>query len=380
MQKFWEGFYKAAENKEEGRSWVKPALAGLGTAAGAYALMRGRKPKTKLTRTMLEKAPKTWLGKAFHKGIYGADDMVYLSGGRAPKKAKRIAGTVLHENPGDIRYVRGERNIGGFSKSKEKQLEDKLIESRMMQKAVPSLHPGTRSAKVTGGGKKNIEALNKQKKDYILKARGGYNTGVGDVALLTKKEIGAALAGKRLKGKKQKLLEKVIKNPDKFIQQGALEIKRSPLTNASSELRVHAIGNKVIPGATMVRGKNVEDVIHMRKAEKALQNMLDKLPPSKVKDLTHAADVAITKGNKPAIIELNRGAHQSGFLDPRHLAAQAGGGLKGLAAGALSTKANQAIYKHLTGRASALEAGGKALAAGGVASTLANYRLKKKER
>ena len=162
-----------------------------------------------------------------------------------------------------------------------------------------------------------------------------------------------------------------------------MNIKKDPITGASREIRIHAIGDKVIRGASAPRGANVLDHLYARQAEDYFQKVLNKMPKSQRKaNMTWAPDIAITdKGMR--IIETNRGTASSGLIDPLYLSKK-NKGLKGWISGAKAISTNNAIYKHITGRHAPVPAALRAAAAGGVAATASNqyskYRNEKEDK
>jgi len=169
-----------------------------------------------------------------------------------------------------------------------------------------------------------------------------------------------------------------MKNPKGQLLQEDLKIKKGLVTRQSREMRVHAVGGKVIPGASGTRAGNLEDLGRTREAEKYFQKFLDDLPAAEKKKMENvfwAPDIAMTKKG-PKIIELNAGDAASGLIDPRYLTKKKGVGE--LAAGGAAIRKNMAIYRALTGRDHALVAGGKALGAGGAVAYGASEAGQKK--
>ena len=358
MRDFWNGFEKKAQ--EEGRSWLAPTLGAAAAGLGAYGLLRAG-PKTRLVKTLMQDKPRSGLGRLGQRLMHGADEIVYtptLVGAKYPKNPKRVSGTVLHENPDDIRRVVGDRNIGSISKQMQKGFDDKLLESQLLNKVSPKAHMKTREGR-------NLRSLESgMRGDYLLKDRGGFASGVGGGGFLRRSDVQSQLAGKKLTRKKKALMDRYKKDPSKFIQQEAIDIQKGSISGAPREMRVHVIDGQVVPGASLPRGKNIEDFFSTGQAEAAMRAAVKKMPASQKKNLTMAADVAMTPSG-PKIIELNRGAHQSGLLDPNYLwETYKGNPVMGAGAAAAATKANQAIYKHMTGRSSELSAGLKGLGAG----------------
>lgn len=358
MTHFWMGFEKRAE--EEGRSWLMPALGAAAAGLGTYGALRAG-PKTRLVKTLMQDKPRTGLGRLGQRLIHGADEIVYtptLVGAKYPKTPKRVSGTVLHENPDDIRRVIGDKNIGSISKEMQKGFDDKLMESKLLNTVAPKSHMKTREGRA-------LRSLDTgMKGDYLLKDRGGFASGVGGGGFLRRSDVQSQLAGKKLPRKKKALMDRYKKDPSKFIQQEAIDIEKGRLSGAPREMRVHVIDGQVVPGATMPRGKNVEDFFSTGQAEAAMRAAVRKMPASQKKNLTMAADVAMTPSG-PKIIELNRGAHQSGLLDPNYLwDTYKSNPVMGAGAAAAAAKANQAIYRHMTGRSSELAAGLKGVGAG----------------
>jgi hypothetical protein len=171
-----------------------------------------------------------------------------------------------------------------------------------------------------------------------------------------------------MEGGKRRMLERIMKNPDKHIFQKDINIK-SLDNGAQREFRVHAIGKNVITGSSTTRAGNTQDAKHIKKIEKFLQKQLKNLPDSVTKNnLPIAADIAMTK-HGPKIIELNSGGFQSGFLDPEYLRS-GHNNITGNILMAQAVKRNWALYKHLTGREHMAPAAIKALLAGGGAADL----------
>lgn len=361
------GFWKVAKESDPKERRIKGALLGAGTAALTYAALR-RGKKTHLARTSEHKRPDSALMRMLHRIAYGADDVLYTSGA-AGKKPQSYKGTVLHTQAGDGKIFRGTSNIGKFTEQQEKALSDKFREHQLLKK-VDRKHPkASLLASVSGSGEKKLrQLLNKMPKGFLVKHREGYGSGVGGAAFLKEDDfIRKYLAGGKMKKPRAKALHKAIRNPEKFLVQEKLNIKKDPLTGASREIRVHAIGNKVIRGAGSPRGANVLDHLYTRQAEDYFQKVLNKMPKSQInKNMTWAPDIALTdKGMR--VIETNRGPLSSGLLDPKFLL-KTHGPIKGGAAAAKAIMANNAIYKHITGRHTPIAAAGRAAATGTLAS------------
>lgn len=365
MKAFWTGFEKKAE---ENRGWLAPTLGAAAAGLGTYGLMRGG-GTGRLVKTLMVKKPKTGLGRLGQRLIHGADEIAYTpttvaAAGRFPKTPKKLEGTVLHEFPSDIRRFKGDKNVGGISQKAEAGFEDKFRESKLLNAVAPQSHMQTELGAPIG------KLQGQMKGDYLLKERGGFASGVGGGGFLSKQDIERHVAGYKLPPQKEKMLAKYKRNPSKFLQQEKIDIEKGRFSGAPREMRVHVVNGEVVPGATIPRGKNVEDYFSTGKAEAAMREAVKNMPDSQKKNLTMAADVAMTKDG-PKILELNRGAHQSGLLDPNYLwEAHGKNPILGLGAAGAATKANQAIYRHMTGRHSELTSGlaglGTGLGAGGL--------------
>lgn len=371
MSDFWCGFEKRAE--EQGKSWLAPALGAAAAGLGTYGMLRAG-PKTRLVKTVMKSRPKGTFGKLTDRLLHGADELVYTPttvGAKVPKKPRRMEGTVLYENPEDAKRVIGDRSIGALSKKTQKGFDDKFKESKLLNAVAPEYHMRTE----LGGPMRSLK--DNAAGDYFLKERGGMASGVGGGGFLQKADIQKHLAGKKLPRKQEALVRHYKKDPSKFIQQEKIDILKSPLTKQPRELRVHVVDGEVVRGATMPRGGNVEDYLSAGKAEAAMREAVKNMPASHKKNLTMAADVAMTPSG-PKILELNRGAHQSGLLDPHYLYDKyKANPLAGAGAAAAAARANQNVYRHITGRHSELGAGAKAL--GAAAGTGAFIRSRERE-
>lgn len=379
---FVTGFKKIAELQEPGddstsAKYLRPAAAGAGAGALTYAGHR-MGAKTKLMRTLRTKEPKGRLGRSWDRMLYGADEIGYTpthGGTKVPKKPKHFAGTVMHEYEGDKRFHKGDKNIGDFKSTKHtKKLEDKMLESRTLNRFVPKHHTVTKG--LSGMSEKPLSrTYKKMKGDFIVKPRSGFNSGVGGSAFVTSDDIAQHVTGGKLSKSKQKMISRMKRSPGKFIAQKSLDIKKDPITGHSREIRVHAIGNKVVKGATSPRGGNIVDYTKRRKAEKFFQAALNRMPKSqKPSHMFWAPDIAVTKGGMK-IIETNRGAAMSGLMDPKYLASSSG-----RAAAANSVRINNAIYKHVTGRHTRLSAGLRGAAMAGTVGLGMHYLNKHKKK
>lgn len=380
LQGFWLGFEKAAGYEQPSQAgnysgqpapkqhhWGATAAAAAGAGALTYGLLRGKKPKTSLTKVLEGHAPKTRVGRWFNNAIHGADQSHHISiDARVPRKATKVKGTVLHEGEDDIHYVRGDKNIGAIPEHQQNIFNNKLRESRLINQISPSSHTMAHSGKVSGTGRKNLEAIHKKHKGkpYLIKPLAGENSGVGGASFIHSRDVEHHLKGGKLSPAKQKALNAVLRKPGQHVVQRDIGIAKSPLTNRSSEFRVHAVDGKVVRGASSARSGNVEERHHMRRAEEHFQQFLDKMPAKHKKNTFFSPDMARTHDGKMKIVEMNAGAVTSGLIDPLYQMK------KRNPLGALNAvKNNQAIYKHITGRASQLEAGTKAVGAAGLVGT-----------
>jgi hypothetical protein len=379
MDSFWDGFTKEADDDDNHSSLKKhlaTAAVGLGTAAGAYGLLRGRgHAGNTLTRTITRRAPNTAVGHAVNKAIYGADHLHYIPHAnkknivpRAPSASKKVEGHVLYGTDEHQKFIHGTHsNIGALTKKQDLHFTDKLRESNMLNQHAPEHHVPTEMAKVHRKlkGRENLEALHNKHKvkenGYVVKARYGANSGTGEAAYIHEKDMEAHLKGEghKLHKDKQKLIKKIHDKPEDYIVQDKINLHKGK-DGTPSEIRVHAVNGKVVPNASMNRSTNPANHHHYRAAEKSMQETLDKLPHHEKHNVMMAADVGIDHKGKGKIIELNRGANYSTFTQPHEL----GDALTQ----AQSTSANQHIYKSVTGRHSQLHAGAKGLAAGAVAA------------
>jgi hypothetical protein len=370
---FTSGFRKTADLQEPGDDSTSTGkTVGAAGAAGAatYAALRSG-AKTKLMRTQMTKAPKSALGRAWDRALYGADEIGYMpKEGVTPKRPTKFKGTVLHEYGDDKKYFKGTKNIGDFKGTKH--FDDKLLESRMLNQHAAKSHTITK--KMSRFTHKGLSKTYKDMQgDFIIKPKSGENSGVGGASFISNDDIENHLHGYKLSKKKLETLKHMKAHPNQYIAQKALDIKKDPITGHHREIRVHAIGGKVVPGASSPRGGNVTDILHQRKAEKFFQGALDKMPKGKKPhNMFWAPDIAVTgKGMK--IIETNRGAAQSGLLDPKYIAKH-----RGKIPALNSVRMNSAIYKHITGRHTALAAGAKALGVAGAAGLAAHLYQKHK--
>lgn len=360
---------------------------GLLGALGTYALLRKGKTPTSammanarkhgLGKVIDAKAPKSSIMKGIDRALHGVDELHY-AGGRIPKKPSRTKATVIHTQSFTPDYVKGRHELGSMkSPTIQKVYDRKDLEMRLLDQIEPNrpktLYPNTKFK-----GEQGLKKLQQEfadKKNFFLKPNQSADTGVGGVGFVTAKDLAAINYSKKglakIDPEKRKMVREFLKNPKNFTVQADMGIKKD-ITGANKEFRVHAFGEKVVPGASSPRGSNITGALtgEQGKAERYLQKVLNKLP-SEYRKIPIAADVAKTnKGFK--IVELNLGPAESGFLDPSHMRSR--GGLAGMFA---STKANQAIYKAMTGRASKLEAGTKAVGAG--AGTVGAIEMLKKE-
>jgi len=178
----------------------------------------------------------------------------------------------------------------------------------------------------------------------------------------------------------------VLKNPQKYVVQEYIPIAKeralfvkTPKSGGKArkiqlgrtvpyEYRVHVVGGKVVPGASLHRwavGREVNPFRRreIREMEAFVQDTLNKLP-RKSRGVPMAIDVAKLKNGGWKIIEANPGG-ESGFLIPDVTKTV--------------SKAPHAVYKAVTGRSSKAEASAKALGAGGAASLGVSKALNRNE-
>jgi hypothetical protein len=332
-----------------------------------------------LTKAIDAKAPKSTIMKAIDRVVQGADDVTYM-GSKLPKTPKKTPATVLHTQEYSPDYVKGKFNIGSSKSPVIQKVHDKKdLEMKILDK-IESGRPKTLYPTVKFKGPQGLEKLKSEfgNKNFYIKPNAAADSGVGGVGFVNANDLKAidfstkGLA--KMPKEKRKMVREFLKDPKNFTVQADMGIKKD-ISGANKEFRIHAFGQRVVPGASSPRGRNITGLLtgEQGRAEKHLQKVLSKLP-EEYRNVPMAADVAKTdKGFK--VVELNMGPASSGFLDPKHMKER--GGLMGAMS---SMKANHAVYKALTGRASKLEAGVKGTAAGvGATGALGLAKAKKEE-
>lgn len=360
--------------------------AGAGAAYGAYKMLRGKGPKLHQIGVQQKGGQG---GQWWKRLAHGADRVVDVGEKQiAPGRAKVLKGVgkkdvVMYTSAEGRQFhkaPKGVKTVGDVSKGGAiKELSDnKASEARLIKKYSPGVQPKTLVMGKTHKGVRNLKATHAKQKgqDYLIKEKGGLASGVGGESFVSSKDVDQFFKNKNLVSEaKRKKITNILKQPNEYILQHKMNIEKGMLTGASRELRVHAVGGKVVPGAASVRGKNIEDVAKTREAERFVQKFLDRLPKKyKGKNITYAPDVAITsKGMQ--IIELNAGAAESALIDPRYML-EAHGKVKGLFPAMSAVSKSQKHYKAITGRDAPLSAGIKGLAAGGAAGAGTHAAIK----
>lgn len=361
---FWNGI------DDEDHGARNTALAGAGAAGATYAHARSGK-KTNFMKVIEHKTPKSAWQRGMDRVLYGADK-IYYSGDNPKGKQEKYEGTVMHNEAGTKSRIKGKDNIGDFTEKQNRALEDKYPEQKLLSKADKN-HPKGALLSSFGKGRNRAKNLKKRLGDkFFVKPRHGFASGVGGGAFLNEKDY----AGEHSDTKGR--VSSTNRRGKKYLAQEKMNIKEDVLTGAPREIRVHAIGGKVVPGAASTRSKNITDIASLRKAEKYFQGVLDKMPKKhKPKNMMWAPDIAVTdKGFRT--IEANRGIAASGLLDHRTL--RKGQGLVGGMTDSLGAlTGNNAIYKHVTGRHTRAAAAGRAALVGAGTIAAARYLRKKKE-
>lgn len=361
----------------------KKALPILGTAAvvgaGIYGGLRrgGFKKLTKaqevgrkhgLTKVIAKNKPKSAKELRNDRITHGADKIEYSPSSKDsyhfPSKPKKVKGRVLHEQAEGAQFIQGKHDVGSMANKGVKEIEgNKKLEMKLLKKMDPKSMPKTTLTSKAHKGKKGLAKLDKSFKgdNYYIKPNDGWGSGQGGVGFIQKDDVTKYLSGKKMDADKVKKIKAFMKDPKKFTAQADMKIEKD-ITGQLKEFRVHGFGNKVVPGASSPRGKNILGAggKEQKEAERHLQKALRKLP-KKYREAALAADVVKTKtGYK--IVELNAGTAASGLLDPAFIKKH-----HGFFASLEAVRKNQKVYKELTGRASKLEAGIKGTA--GAAAT-----------
>lgn len=372
MSEFWKGFEKRAEDKSWTDKLKTPAAAAIGTGVGAYALLRKPWKSAPTFNRILETTGKS-PGKVRHfidSILHGADKVHYGRIGQTlPDKPKYLKGIVAGGSQ-DTLIFRGNRTFGVAKNKEVKRLvgrptgsTDKAYEARLIQKYAPEYAIETKVLTKKDKGKRALRRIHNQfiDKNYFIKHRRGEASGVGGIGFINSKDVAKFLATGKVDKTKKTLMDKVMSKPSSFIVQPDIGIKKTKILGTSRELRVHSVGDKVVSGATMVRGSNVLDSFNNKSAEKFFQKFLDRLPKKlKEKDIMLSPDIAVTdKGFK--IIELNPGAIDSGLMDPKYLWHKFHNPVAALAA----TRASHKLYKHVMGKEHSASAIVKGLTAAG---------------
>lgn len=379
---FWDGFEKQAEEKggflEKAKQYAAPVL-GTAAAIGAYKYLRKSRGKKPLT-WILEGGPKKKgiVSKSIDKALYGADDIKYVqSGAKIPKKPQKVKGTVIHTGETDPKFYKGQTNIGDISGSRMlKRLEkDKAYEAAFIQKHAPKFYTPTMQTSHAMRGKKGLTKIHEKfkRKGYLIKPMEGYGSGVGGKAFIRASHVTKFLKGEKLEKGMRKKVEQFLRKPKGHVIQKEMRIKKGPISRQPRELRVHAVGGKVVPKGATIRGGNIEDIPYIAGAEKYFQKFLDKLPKYiKKKNIAWAPDIAKTpEGYR--IIELNAGQMASGLVDPKFMAQ------KGMIPAASALRITGNIYKALTGRHAPIQAATKATGIGAGAFGISKQLIDKKE-
>jgi len=394
---FWEGFQKRAydygnthgpqhENPlpqspdaPQKPAWKHPLMAAggaLAAGAGMYAALRKPWMKTQTLHRFVERTSKKKPGlfrRILDRASQGADEVHYIhpkaTPPARPKKLKGITAGTSEE----MKFFKGDRTIGDIKHpSLKKIVDDKGHEAKFIKKYAPEYAIETHV--LDDAKHRGVEGLKKLHakfpgRNYFIKARSGYSSGVGGGSFINSKDMHKFLSTGKISKQKRSSMDALLKTPSDFVLQPDIHIQKSPITGASSEFRVHSLGDEVVRGTGGTRSVNIEDSFKVRSAEKHLQNFLDKLPKKlKEKNMMLSADVALTpEGYK--IIELNPGGLESGLLEPNYLWGKYHEPMSAIWA----ARGNQKLYRHIQGRSHPVSAAAGAAATVGGAYGAGRY-------
>ena len=236
--------------------------------------------------------------------FYSKGNKLYNTAGRVvgtPGKPAKFDGAVWHYNPQDKKLIEGTVSPTALAGKKEiALLEDKYIQAKMLEKNLPGAMPRTEllpKAKAPG----ELEATLKKDfpKGFLVKKRLGTANSEG---VTFDKDLTPA-----------KLKEFLATPKDYLVQE------KMPLL---SEFRLHAIGGKVIPGASTRRFMGSKGSKAQLKEAIRLTEEVSKSLPHGLDKAMIGPDIAVLRGPggklKAQVIEINvlgKPAGQSGFVD-----------------------------------------------------------------
>lgn len=370
-------------------------IVGAGTAAVAapltYALLRRRQLSSnpalrqiqeasngRLLRTVAEKEPTTWLGRAFNRLKYDSDVKYLPAGADVPRRAEKYPGAVYHVDTGDKRWVTGTTNPTlGTEAAERARLDNKWNEYRVFSRHAPGSMPD--SQRVTDVMRRmGYDSVPKGKKarEKFLSELQAHLKGVYPEGFLLKGVEGVQSGGKlptnehdlvdlvnqyRTNGVGAKIKELdrqyasgemspaaqmraqrslretpgfagqtvhgLLSDPSSVMVQRKVPIKQPGIIGralaslrgqpASSEVRVHVIGGQVVPELSSARFDPTMELLDrdsIHGASEFAKGIMSKLP-AKYQTSSFAMDVAPLQGGGFKLIESNPGAN-SGMLDP----------------------------------------------------------------
>ena len=321
---------------------------------------------------------KTLPGKVRDYLVYGTKDTY-----RVPtqwdnlKSPKRIKGMLYGEDPDITQWVKGEENVG--MRRPGVNLEDKLVEARAFARKGKSPLPSTKGVHEVVGRRKVKDAAHLQAtlrerfgKKYVVKLREAAQTGRNVItekddlrAILRERNsirrAGVAHGGRTLRGKeidqlafkngdehsallarhpalsKGDVVHAVMRKHDAAIIQKRMSLKRQGAVRQAAnralgqnsgdthEVRVHAIGGKVLRSTTVPRYDTVGQLLQTvgwksretRRAEDFAERALKQLPERHKKNVSFGMDVGVGEKGQMRLIESNAGGEHGTLIAPR---------------------------------------------------------------
>jgi hypothetical protein len=363
---------------DKAKPYALPGVAALAAGIGGASIYRAARTPTKalakgqaFARTLEAKKPKSALIRWLDKQLYAADKIIYTEGRKTPSKPIRFEGHVYHENPRDVKYIRGTSESasvnGKILKNFLEMESNKWSEYKTLNAHIPHALPKTSNladflkkrkiSKIPTDPEGRAQLLQqlqeyataKHPRGYFLKDVGGaqsmgaFPTESHDLAALyakyrdsnipkrlaevdTPADIGSEKWDKvwyDLRGKKAfpgHVLEKFLTDPKSVVLQEKIRLRKLDLPKSvEPEMRIHVVGGRAVPELATYRyspGANYTSPKELRRAAKWVQKRVINKLPKDYANTSYALDVLPSKGKeKYQIVEANPGG-MSGFLHP----------------------------------------------------------------
>ena len=373
------------EETKDWREYITPRNVGLGAAAAsAYPMYRYIRrpianaiaPGQRFARTLAyQSKPKTKLQQWLERQLYGADELHYTFGKKAPEKPAHFKGHVYHDVPTDAAHLRGTSESASVQPAHLKDFmdleHDKWKEYKTFAEHVPDALPKTQNLadvfKTLGithvpedlegrqailrtlqahlksthngfyvkdvAGLQSMGKFPNEKRDFAkLYERYKKSTTPEELHKVRQPEVATEDWEKTWYRERDKphfsghILETLLNDPSKAIVQQKIKV-RTPfhplsvggLGKLNPEMRIHVVGGRVDPSMASYRYSvplRTVQPTHLNDASAWVQKeVVDKLPPH-LRNTSYAMDILPSHGDQPfQIVEANPGG-MSGFLHP----------------------------------------------------------------